>query len=42
MKLDGVAGTGLIWLWNRDRWLADDCECNNEPLGSIKYLEFLD
>jgi hypothetical protein len=28
--------------WDRDRWWADDCECSNEPLGSIKCLEFLD
>ena len=27
---------------DRDRWRVDDCECNNEPLGSIKCLEFLD
>jgi hypothetical protein len=36
----GEAWTGLIWL--RIRQVVGDCECGNEPSGSIKCGEFLD
>ena len=39
-KWDVGAWTGSIWL--RAGGGADTCECCNEPLGSIKYGEFLD
>jgi hypothetical protein len=45
MDLHEVGWGGGDWIdlaWDRDRWRADVCECNNEPLGSIKCLEFLD
>ena len=39
----GWGGRNCIDLaWDRDRWQVDDCEFINEPLGSIKCLEFLD
>jgi len=38
-KWDGEAWTRLIWL--RTGTMAGACECDNEPLGSIKCREFL-
>jgi hypothetical protein len=34
------AWTGLIW--SGEGQVAVFCECGNEPLGSIKFGEFLD
>ena len=33
--------TGLGWP-RIERQVAEDCECGNEPSGSVKYGEFLD
>ena len=33
---------GLDWAGPGQRQVADACECGNEPLGSVKYGEFLD
>ena len=44
---DGSPG-GAMWLYGLDwagpgqRQVADACECGNEPLGSVKFGEFLD
>jgi hypothetical protein len=40
-KWDVGTWTGSSWLKDMDRWRGT-CECGNEPLGSIKYGEFLD
>ena len=37
--INTVSGTALSV---SDRPVADDCECGNEPSGSIKCGEFLD
>jgi hypothetical protein len=39
-KCDGGAWTGLSWL--RRGTGGGRCKCGNEPLGSIKFWEFLD
>jgi hypothetical protein len=39
-KLDGKAWAGLIWIGNGQ--VAGDCECRNEPSGSIKCGKILD
>ena len=33
---------GLDWTGQLESWLADACECGNEPSGSVKCGEFLD
>ena len=33
------AGTWTGWIWLRT---GTGCECGNEPMGSIKFGEFLD
>ena len=33
---------GLDWAGPGQRQVADDCECSNEPSGSVKCGEFLD
>jgi len=33
---------GLDWAGPGYRQVADDCECGNEPSGSVKCGEFLD
>ena len=33
---------GLDWAGPGQRQVADDCECGNEPSGSVKCGEFLD
>jgi len=32
----------LDWVGSEYRQLPDDCECGNEPSGSVKCGEFLD
>jgi hypothetical protein len=39
-RLNWNTWIGLIWL--RIGQVAGDCECGNEPSGSIKYREFID
>jgi hypothetical protein len=39
-EVDGEAWAGLIWL--RIGMGAGTSKCSNEPLGSIKWWEFLD
>ena len=33
---------GLDWAGPGQGWVADACECVNEPSGSVKFGEFLD
>ena len=33
---------GLDWAGPGMRKMTDDCECCNEPWGSVKFGEFLD
>jgi hypothetical protein len=35
-------GYGLDWTGSGQRQVAGNCECGNEPSGSIKREEFLD
>jgi hypothetical protein len=37
----GVWGYGLDWSGSGKRQVAGNCECGNEPSGSIKCREFL-
>jgi hypothetical protein len=41
-KWDEGVGYGLDWAGSGYREVAGNCECGNEPSGSIKSGEFLD
>ena len=38
----GIWGFGLDRAGSGQGWVAEICECGFEPLGSVKYGEFLD
>jgi hypothetical protein len=42
IDLQEVGCGGLDWIWlSQDRQVAGNCECGNEPSGSIKCGKFL-